>query len=244
MPRRPRFVDPGVPHHVTQRGNNRQDVFFSEQDRIRYVQMLREYSRRHDVRILAWCVMTNHVHLIMVPGTSGSLALALGQAHSQYSLEHNRHHGRIGHLWQNRFFSCPLEPSHLLSAMRYVELNPVRAKMAAEAWDWRWSSARAHTLLHAHDDLLDWPWRDWMEEARLGAWSCADWKATLLAPAPDEELDRMRRAIKLGEPLGSDEFVMDLEAKAGRPLRVGERGRPPKKTATAAGTVQQPLFGD
>jgi putative transposase len=244
MPRRARFVLPGVPHHVTQRGNNRQDVFFSDQDRIHYIQMLRAHSHRHDLRILGWCLMSNHVHLIVIPGNSGSLALALGQAHSQYSLEYNRLDGRVGHLWQNRFFSCPLEPSHLVSAMRYVELNPVRAKMTTEAWDWRWSSARAHTSLQAHDELLDWPWRDWMEEARLGAWNYADWKASLLAGGPAEELDRMRRAIKLGEPFGSDEFVRDLEAKAGRRLRVWERGRPPKKKVTVATGGQQTLFAD
>jgi putative transposase len=243
MPRRPRFVVPGVPHHVTQRGNNRQDVFFSEQDRIRYIQTLREHSRRHDVRILGWCLMTNHVHLIAIPGGQESLALALGQAHSQYCLELNRHQSRTGHLWQGRFFACPIEPDRLLSAMHYVELNPVRAGMTAEAWDWRWSSARAHISPQVHDELLDWPWPEWMEEARLGVWSYADWKATLLAAEPTEELDRMRRATQLGEPLGSDEFVRDLEAKAGRRLRVWALGRPPaKKVAAAAG--QQSLFGD
>jgi putative transposase len=236
-----------VPHHVTQRGNNRQDVFFSDQDRIRYVQMLREHSRRHDVRVLGWCLMTNHVHLIAnhliaILRTPESLALALGQAHSQYSLEQNRQQDRSGHLWQGRYFTCLLESDRLLSAIRYVELNPVRAGMTAEAWDWRWSSARAHTSPEVHDELLDWPWREWMEEARLGVWSYADWKATLLAAEPLEELDRMRRATKLGEPLGSDEFVRDLEAKAGRRLRVWTQGRPPaKKVAAAAG--QQPLFG-
>jgi putative transposase len=243
MARRPRFVMEGIAHHVTQRGNNRQDVFFSEQDRIRYLQMLREYSHRHDVRILGWCLMTNHVHLIAIPGTAESLALALGQAHSQYSLEQNRQQDRPGHLWQGRYFACPLESDRLLSAIRYVELNPVRAGMTAEAWDWRWSSARAHTSPDVHDELLDWPWRKWMEEARLGVWSYADWKATLLATEPPEDVDRMRRATKLGEPLGSDEFVRDLEAKAGRRLRVWTQGRPPAKKVAAAAAGQQSLFG-
>jgi len=243
MPRRARFVVPGVPHHVTQRGNDRQDVFFSDQDRIHYIQMLREHSRRHEVRILGWCLMTNHVHLIAIPGTAGALALALGQAHSQYSLEQNRQRERIGHLWQNRFFSCSLDSDRLLSAMRYVELNPVRAGMTAGPWDWRWSSARAHTSRHAHDELLDWDWNEWMEEARLGAWNYEDWKATLLASAPREELDRVRRATRLGEPLGSEEFVKDLEAKAGRRLRVWAQGRPFKKNVSAAAAGQRPPFG-
>jgi putative transposase len=244
MPRRPRFVVPGVPHHVTQRGNNRQDVFFSDQDRIRYLQMLREHSRRHDIRMLAWCLMTNHVHLIVIPGAPESLALALGQAHSQYSLELNRHQLRLGHLWQNRFFSCPLEPVHLFAAIHYVELNPVRAGMAAEAWDWRWSSARAHTSPRVHDELLDWSWAKWMADTRLGAWSYGDWKASLLVASRPEELDRIRRANKLGEPLGSDEFIRDLEAKAGRRLRVWAQGRPPREQVTPTAAGQRSLFGN
>lgn len=127
--------------------------------------------------------------------------------------------------------------------MRYVELNPVRAGMAAEAWDWRWSSALAHTSPQVHDELLDWDRNKWMEESRLGVWNYADWKATLLSAAPLEELDRMRRATKLGEPLGSDEFVRDLEAKAGRRLRVLAQGRPPAKEVAAAASGQQSLFG-
>ncbi len=242
MPRRPRFVLPGVPHHVTQRGNNRQNVFFSDQDRIRYIQILHQYSRRHDLCILGWCLMTNHVHLIGIPGTPESLALALGQAHSQYSLEQNRRHRRVGHLWQNRFFSCALGPTHLFSAMHYVDLNPVLAGIAAEPCDWRWSSARAHTSPQVHDELLDWPWLRWMEETELGTWSYSDWKATHVA-MPPEEPDRMRRATKLGEPLGSDEFVRNLEATAGRRLRVWAQGRPSSKRAAGAAR-QQSLFGN
>ena len=231
MPRRPRFVLPGTAHHVTQRGNNRQAVFFSDQDRIRYLHMLRHNSRRYDVRILGWCLMTNHVHLIAIPGVSESLSLWLRQTHSQYSWEMNRHHNRVGHLWQNRFFSCPLGPTHLLSAMRYVDLNPVRAGITAEPWDWRWSSARAHTSPHLRDQLLGWPWLSWVDEARLGTWSYTDWKTALLLASRPDELDPIRRATKLGEPLGSDEFVRDLEAKAGRRLRVQARGRPPATMA-------------
>jgi putative transposase len=231
MPRRPRFVLPGAPHHVTQRGNNRQDVFFSDDDRMRYLHMLHHNSRRYNLRILGWCLMTNHVHLIAIPGVPESLALCIRQTHSQYSWEVNRRRNRVGHLWQNRFFSCALEPAHLISALRYVDLNPVRAGMTADPWNWRWSSARAHTSPQGHDALLGWPWLDWMEEARLGSWSFLDWKANLLKASQPEELNRIRRATNLGEPLGSDEFVMSLEAKAGRRLRVQARGRPPATMA-------------
>ena len=234
MSRRPRLVLPGIAHHVTQRGNNRQNVFFSDQDRIRYIQILRRQSHRHDLRILGWCLMTNHVHLIVLPGASESLALTLGQAHSHYSLEQNRDRHRVGHLWHNRYFSCPLDSAHLLTALRYVDLNPVRAGMTAEAMDWRWSSAQAHTSPTSHDELLNWPWMDWLEDARLGRWSYSDWRSSLLVADPPDELDRMRRATQLGEPLGSEEFLQEMEAKAGRRLRVRERGRPRSAKAAAA----------
>ena len=172
----------------------------------------------------------------VIPGGPESLALALGQAHSQYSLEQNRRQQRVGHLWQNRFFSCPLEPAHLLRALLYVELNPVRAGIVAQAQNWRWSSVRAHTSLHARDELLDWPWYEWMEEARLGAWSYADWRAILRQAQPPEELDQIRRATRLGEPLGSEEFVNSLEAKANRRLRVWPQGRPATKRSVAGQT--------
>ena len=244
MARRPRIVLPGVPHHVTQRSNNRQAVFFSEKDRVHYVQTLHDCSRRYDLRVLGWCLMTNHVHLIAIPGAAESLALTLGQAHSQYSMERNRDRGRVGHLWQNRFFSCPLDGAHLVAAMRYVDLNPVRAGMAPEACDWRWSSARAHTLPNRPDLLLDWPWVDWIKAARLGEWSYADWKVGLDMEMGDEELNRMRRSTRLGEPLGSEDFVSELERKTGRRLRVLARGRPSAKKVAGAVVGQSSLFGD
>jgi len=170
----------------------------------------------------------------VIPGALESLALTLAHAHSQYSLELNRDRHRVGHLWHNRYFSCPLDPAHLLAAMRYVDLNPVRAGITAEARDWRWSSARAHASPHLHDELLDWPWFQWMEEARLGTWNYSDWNASLIGVDRPEELDRMRRATRLGEPLGSEGFVQQLEAKAGRRLRVGTPGRPRAAKASAA----------
>ena len=151
MPRRPRVVIPGVPHHITQRGNNRQPVFFSPDDRLFYLDLLSRHARRSGVHILGYCLMTNHVHLIAVPERDASLARALRHAHSEYSLALNRSARRSGHVWQNRYFSCPMSADRLLSALRYVELNPVRAGMVGAAWNWRWSSARAHTVAGASD---------------------------------------------------------------------------------------------
>ena len=170
--------------------------------------------------------MTNHVHLIVIPASVDSLALTLGQLHSQYALEQNRQRRRVGHLWQNRFFSCALEASHLLAALHYVELNPLRAGMTSAAWDWPWSSARAHTSAAVQEALLDWPWIDWMEEMRLGRWNHEDWKEALGWAVAVNQVEQIRRTTRLGEPLGSGAFVSGLETIAGRRLRVWARGRP------------------
>lgn len=121
MPRRARFVEPGLPQHIMQRGNSRQDVFESAADRQRYIEIVRDHFDRQRVHVLGWCLMTNHVHFVAIPAAEDSLGLALGQAHSQYSLEWNRARGRVGHLWQSRFFPCPLDASRVLTAMRYVD---------------------------------------------------------------------------------------------------------------------------
>jgi putative transposase len=119
-----------------------------------------------------------------------------------------------------------LDDAHLLAALHYVDVNPLRAGMTAQPLNWRWSSARAHSSPQYFDEFLDWPWVEWMQRARFGVWSHAEWKECLGLEPPQAELNRMRRATTLGEPLGSDAFVQELEAKAGRRLRVLARGRP------------------
>jgi putative transposase len=234
MPRRPRFIIPDVPYHITQRGNNRQNVFLTDQDRNRYIEILREHGSRHNLRILGWCLMSNHVHLVVVPGHEKSAALALGQAHSHYTLELNKQHGWIGHLWQNRFCSCPLDHAHLLAALHYAEQNPVRAGLVRRALDWRWSSAHAHCLPNGQDELLSWDWMSWMAQTKSGAWDALDWRASLEVALAEEKLGLMRRATRMGEPLGSDVFVSELENVAGRRLRVWAQGRPFAKNALVA----------
>jgi len=224
MPRRPRVVIPGVAHHVTQRGNNREPVFHSCEDRRFYLDLLARHAGHHGARVLGYCLMTNHIHLIAVPERESSLARTLGSTHSEYALALNQAYGRSGHVWQNRFFSCPLGESHLLSALRYVELNPVRAGLASEPAGWPWSSARAHTVDQALDPVLD---RRWVEH--FGRWDYGEWREILTAGLSGGESDSIRRATYAGEPLGSREFVAALERQTGRKLRVLARGRPPKK---------------
>jgi putative transposase len=234
MPRRARVVIPGVAHHITQRGNDRQPVFLCPADWTRYLDLLGRHASRWGAQILAYCLMPNHVHLVAVPERGDSLARTLGRTHSEYALARNRAGGRSGHLWQGRFFSCPLDASHALRAVRYVELNPVRAGLARAAWEWPWSSGRAHAMDKVPDKVLDYRWAEY-----FGGWNYGEWKEILTVGAPDGEVAAVRRATSTGEPLGSTEFIMGLERQAGRRLRVWERGRPRQKPQSGEEAVRQ-----
>jgi putative transposase len=144
MARLSRVVIPGVAHHVAQRGNRRLPLFFCDEDRKLYLELLRDGCRRAEVRCLAWCLMNNHVHHILVPATADGLRAALGEAHRRYSRHINFREGWRGFLFQGRFASYPMDDAHLMAAVRYVEQNPVTAGMVARAQDWRWSSAASH----------------------------------------------------------------------------------------------------
>ena len=229
MPRRARVVVPGVPHHVTQRGNNCQQVFFSGRQRTLYLELIREHAAHSGVRVLAYCLMSNHVHFVLVPKDARSLGHALGRAHSEYALTLNRFEGRSGHLWQNRFFSCALGPSHLLAALQYVDLNPVRAGLVESACEWEWSSARGHSAEFATDPVLDSLWREYVP-----GWTPGEWQAMLEDTSESAACGSLRRATQTGEPWGSKEFVEELERKAARRLRVLPRGRPPQRASENA----------
>jgi putative transposase len=144
MPRFARIVAPGLPHHVTQRGNRRQATFFGEDDYRLYRALLAEHARAARVAVWAWCLMPNHVHLILVPKTAAGLMVCLRETHRRYTRHVNRRERWHGYLWQGRFASCILDQAHLLAAARYVERNPVRARLCARPRDWPWSSARSH----------------------------------------------------------------------------------------------------
>ena len=221
MPRLPRAVIPGLPHHITQRGNNGQDVFFVDSDRHIYLDLLKEQAQRFDFRALGYCLMTNHVHLIGIPRRADSLAKAIGRTHWLYTQYVNRLHGRTGHLWQNRFFSCLLDEAHLCAALCYVERNPVRAKLVRRAWDYDWSSARVHVDGCQGDGLID--WASWQAMPKDTKW------AEMLSKSEDEEaLNLIRVRTRTGRPLGSDRFLAKMEILAGRRLRPLPVGRPRK----------------
>jgi putative transposase len=223
MPRVARIVIPGVPHHVTQRGNNRQDVFFTDDDRGVYLRLLGRHSQEFGLQVLGYCLMTNHVHLVAVPEDEESLAKAIGRTDFVYTQYVNRLHGRCGHLWQNRFRSCALDEAHLCAAVRYVELNPVRAGMVRAPWRYRWSSAAAHCGEGGDAGFLDLaPWRE--------RWTPEEWKDLLREGCSEEDVQALRLSTSRGRPLGTDSFLSKVEAQLGRRLRPLPVGRPRKGT--------------
>lgn len=212
----------GCPHHVTQRGNNRQDIFFVDDDRRFYLGLLREQSTEYKVAIDAYCLMTNHVHLVATPATAEALAETLRRVNQYYAQYINRLHGRSGHLWQDRFFSCGLDEEHFWTAMIYVERNPVRAGLVGKAWDWPWSSAAGHCRGGDEAGLLDVAsWRK-----RIGG---QDWRKSLARLEDPRSVERLQLCTTRGRPLGSDSFVSKLERALGRRLRPLAHGRPRKK---------------
>jgi len=222
MPRIGRIVVSGVPHHITQRGNNKQDVFFVDEDRKVYLALLKKQADQFGLRLLGYCLMTNHVHLLAVPQNDDSLAKAIGRTHFLYSQYINKLHGRSGHLWQNRFYSCALDDEHLWAALAYIEKNPVRAKAVRFAWQYKWSSAAVHTGVLEKNNLLDLEtWRSF--------WDVPTWKDFLRKSDDDKKLGEIRLSTNRGRPLGSDSFLSKLEKAAGLRLRPLPIGRPKKR---------------
>ena len=218
MPRIARAVAPGYPHHVTQRGNRRMDVFLAEDDYALYVALMGASCRALGVEIWAYCLMPNHVHLIVAPESEDGLRRAIGDAHRRYSRHINFREGWRGHLFQERFASCVMDEAYLLAATRYVELNPVRAGLVKEPWQWKWSSAGAH-LRRRNDALVKVePLLD-----RVGDW------AGFLREHPDEATcEALRRHERTGRPLGSVAFLDRIEATLKRVLRPMKPGPKPK----------------
>jgi len=231
MPRSARIVIPGCPHHVTQRGNNGQDVFFVDDDRRVFLDLLSDACDRFGLSIEGYCLMTNHVHLLATPVEADSLAGALKRTNQVYAQYINGRHGRSGHLWQDRFFSCALDDRHFRRALAYVERNPVRAKLCRVAWRWQWSSAAAHCGWTDGAGLLNMP--KWRRRT-----TPEQWRKVLRQGDDEREVERLRLWTSRGRPLGSDRFVARLEAKLGRRLRALPRGRPknaPDQSSTSPG---------
>ncbi len=218
MPRFARLVAPGFPHHVTQRGNRNQIVFFAEDDRRAYLDLIRTHSQAHHVEIWAYCLMDNHVHFVAVPETEDGLTRCFQEAHRLYTRRINSREGWKGYLWQGRFASFPMDERYLYAAVRYVERNPVKAGIVADPWEYRWSSAKAH-VLKTRDPLLN----PCFLEVQID-----DWKKYLAEEDPGMTYD-IDTGIRTGRPQGSDAFIHKLETTLGRRLEKRKPG--PKQQA-------------
>ena len=192
-----------------------------DDDRRVYLELLKEHADRYDLQTIGYCLMSNHVHIVAIPNAEDSLASGLGRTHFRYTQYINHFHKRIGHLWQGRFYSCALDEQHFWLAMKYLELNPVRAGICRKAWRYEWSSAAAHVDAEAGSDLLD-----------LSRWygmiSAAQWRKELADGLTGSGLSRLRTNTHTGRPLGGDTFLSKVEALLGRRVRALPVGRPSK----------------
>ncbi len=218
MARLPRLVIPGIPYHVTQRGNRRQQTFFEDEDYALYRDLLGQSAKNAGSEIWCYCLMPNHVHIIIVPSDEDGLRRTFADTHRRYTGYINARNRWTGHLWQGRFGAVAMDEEHLAAAVRYVSLNPVRARLVAHARDWRWSSVAAH--LEGRDDglvkvapVLD----------RYGRFG------DFIDLASDEAHWRLLRMSETsGRPLGSADWLDALEARTGRTLKPQKRGPKPR----------------
>ncbi|MGA2434005.1 MAG: transposase [Bryobacteraceae bacterium] len=222
MARLARVVVPECPHHVTQRGNGRRFILQSDAGRQVYWQLLQRGCQLHRLSLLGWCLMSNHVHLIVVPQREDSLARALKETHGRYASYLNTCEVSSGHVWQGRYYSCPLDEAHLWAALRYTELNPVRAGMVADAEQYRWSSAALHCGQTASESVIE-------LDAWSESWTAAGWRDYLRAGVDGTEDEAIRRHTHTGRPLGTAGFIATLERTLQRPLSPGKGGRPAKE---------------
>lgn len=220
MTRIARITAIGYPHHITQRGNNREPVFFDDEDRTAYLKILGTYSKKWHFDIWSYCLMANHVHILAVPKQVESLAKGIGGTNLVYTQYINRRYDRSGRLWQNRFFSTIVEKdTYLWAVARYVERNPLRADLVQRAEEYKWSSCRAH-IKGDHDNLLS---GSWLDEEQLKAYRA------FFSQEENEVEEAIRRATSTGRPLGQGAFIKKLGEKISRELFPKKAGRPRKK---------------
>ena len=218
MPRIARVVAPGMPHHITQRGNRRLQTFFSDNDYRTYIDLMKEWCDTRGVEIWAYCLMPNHVHMIAIPETRESLKLAIGEAHRRYSRMINFREGWKGHLWQGRFASYVMDEKYLLACARYIELNPVRARLVDNPVKWPWSSAKGH-VQGTKDKLAN--IKPLIESVDK------NWVDFLNRDISPEIRSQLQQHERTGRPIGDIAFIEKLEALLRIRLRLKKPGRKP-----------------
>ncbi len=206
MPRMARIVVPGIPHHVIQRGHRSEVVFFKKEDRQTYLKILANFARKYGVKIWSYCLMTNHIHLVAIPSTSDSLAKLMRQVHKNYTMVINIRNNWKGTLWQGRYLSYPMDERYLYKCVRYIERNPVRAKIVERPEDYPWSSARAHVFGLADEVLSD---SSFLQQIH-------DWRAYLAENESKNDLEEIRKNQGSGRPLGNEVFYETIEKLTGR----------------------------
>jgi putative transposase len=217
MARLARVVVPGEAHHVTQRGNRREAVFFGDEDYRAYLDLIAGAAKRARVAIWSYCLMPNHVHFIVVPEHEDALRATFAEAHRRYTARIHAREQWNEHLWQGRFSSTAMDGAHLVAAARYVALNPVRAGLVSHAADWPWSSARAH--LAGRDDGVV------TVAPVLGM--VGDFAAHLDAPEDTQAVADIRRSRTTGRPVGAREWLQSVETRTRRQLAPQKRGPKP-----------------
>lgn len=218
MPRIARVVIPGYPYHITQRGNYKQNIFSDDGDKVKYLTLVKEYTERYKVEVLSYCLMVNHIHFIMVPPESDTFGLIFNQISRRYAKYFNYKFDRTGHLWQDRYYSCPLDKDHLFEAMRYIENNPVKAGYVRSPEEYSWSSAQGHIDPSIKDEILA-DYTPYLEKIE-------NWKEYLNEKQNEHIISNIRLCTKNGRPSGNEDFIQKLEYKTGRILRKIPKGRP------------------
>ena len=216
MPRIARIVVPGVPHHVTQRGNGRQRTLFTDADYALYRDLLKEHCAKAGVSVWSWVLMPNHAHLILSPSHTDGIRAALARVHRAYAGHVHAREKRTGHFWQGRFGCVAMDEAHLMAAIPYVALNPVRARLVQRAEDWRWSSVHAHLDPERGDGLTE----TGPVRARID-----DFAALLCAGEDEAASMALRRAETIGRPLGDNAFLNRVKVALGRNPEPRKRGR-------------------
>jgi putative transposase len=219
MPRTARIVVKGSPHHVTQRGINKQKIFLDVEDYCAYSKLFEKNREKYDLDVITYCLMPNHVHFSLIPKEEDSLAKLFRSCHMLHSQHFNRKYERKGHLWQCRFYSCPMDERHSYLAARYIENNPVRSDLVKDPEEWEWSSARVHLLGDYDRSIIK------MADARkiIGV---QDWRECLNMNISKEEIKRLEESTYSGKPVGNEEFIENLARVFGEKVRKLSPGRP------------------
>jgi putative transposase len=228
MGRLPRAIADGLVYHALNRGNNRAAVFADDDDHLAFLQALAATQQRYPFRLLGYCLMTNHFHLLLRPEPRRSISRILQSLTVAHTWRYHRRHRTSGHVWQGRFKSPVIEDDgHLLVVLRYIEANPLRARMVTDPAEYRWSSYQRHGMGVDDPLLSDFP--EWEELGRTEAERRKRWRGKVRAEQKESELAEVRRSLRSGRPFGSPEWTDRIAERLGIDLSPRPRGRPPKE---------------